>query len=92
MGYRLHLNPPSPENYRRIFRKYVEAQGLEIDDALIDGILSRYQADQRELRSSEPRDLIERARDICQLRHTPFELNEEILDWAWQGYFGNGTA
>ena len=72
-----------------IFQKYAEAQGLQVANGLIDGILNRYKAEQRELRASEPRDLIERARDICRLRRTPFELNEEILDWAWEGYFGN---
>jgi hypothetical protein len=92
MGYRLHLNPPTPEDYRLIFLKYAESQGLQIGHALVDGILSRYSAEQRELRASEPRDLIERARDICRLRHASFELNEEVLDWAWQGYFGNRPA
>jgi hypothetical protein len=92
MGYRLHLNAPSPENYRRIFDKYAEAQGLPVPDGLVDRILDRYQEQQRELRASEPRDLIERARDFCGLHTRPFELNQEVLDWAWRGYFGNATS
>jgi hypothetical protein len=88
MGYRLHLDSPTPENYQIIFRRYAEAQGLETD-GLVNYLLDRYRAEQRDLRASEPRDLIERARDICRLRGIPFELNQEILDWAWRGYFGN---
>ena len=89
MGYRLHLDYPTPENYQKIFQQYAAAQGLHVANGLIHTILDRYQAEQRDLRASEPRDLIERARDICCLRRQPFELNQEILDSAWRGYFGN---
>jgi hypothetical protein len=92
MGYRLHLNSPSLENYRRIFQKYAAAQGLDLHDGLVDRILDRYKKEQRELRASEPRDLIERARDFCRLHGRPFELSQEILDWAWRGYFGNTAS
>jgi predicted ATPase with chaperone activity len=89
MGYRLHLDYPTPENYAGIFKQYARRQGLEIDDGLVKSVLERYQAEGRHRRASEPRDLIERARDICRLRHQPLELNEEVLDVAWRGYFGN---
>ena len=40
------------------------------------------------MRSCEPRDLIERARDICTYRGLPLELTPEVMDLAWKGYFG----
>jgi hypothetical protein len=89
MGYRLQLDYPTPENYQLIFRKYAAAQNLEAPNGLVDRLLARYKVEQRELRASDPRDLIERARDFCQLHHRPFALNDEILDWAWRGYFGS---
>jgi predicted ATPase with chaperone activity len=92
MGYRLHMNPPTVENYRTIFKDYAKAQGLVASDELLDHVLVRYKDEQRELRASEPRDLIERARDICRLHRKPFELNEEILNGAWRGYFGNAAG
>ena len=58
-------------------------------DDLIDRLLERYGAQNRELRCCEPRDLIERARDICRFRGKPLELTPEVLDLAWIGYFGN---
>jgi len=89
MGYRLHLDSPTPENYQKIFLQYAETQGLQIVNGLVHKLLDRYKTEQRDLRASEPRDLIERARDICRLRCQPLELTQEILDSAWRGYFGN---
>ena len=55
---------------------------------LITRVLERYRAQNREMRACEPRDLIERAHDICRFRSKSFELTPEILDLAWIGYFG----
>jgi hypothetical protein len=63
-----------------------------VSQPLIDWLLTRYQAEGRELRCCEPRDLIERARDACLFRNRPLELSEEILSVAWRGYFGNETS
>ena len=89
MGYRLHLHTPSEEDYREIFRRYARHVGVEVDASLIEGVVERYQSEGRDLRASEPRDLIERSRDICKLRGIPFTVTPEILAAAWRGYFGN---
>jgi predicted ATPase with chaperone activity len=89
MGYRLSVARPSPERYAEIFRRYAAGAGAAADSSLIARILARYQSEQRELRGCEPRDLIERARDLCRFRKQPFALNDEVLDIAWTGYFGN---
>ena len=41
------------------------------------------------MRACEPRDLIERSRDICRFRGIPLELSPEVIDLAWNGYFGS---
>jgi predicted ATPase with chaperone activity len=89
MGYRMYLDKPSTERYVQIFERYASQSGLTVPPALVQRLLDRYQAEQRELRGCEPRDLIERARDICRFRSARTELTEEILDLAWIGYFGN---
>jgi hypothetical protein len=89
MGYRLFLGKPSPEQYSRIFEQYAARHGAQVPPGLISHILDRYQAQERELRCCEPRDLIERVRDICRFRKQPLELNEELMAIAWMGYFGN---
>jgi MoxR-like ATPase len=88
MGYRLYLGPPTPEEYVRIFRAYAKRQGAAVAPEVIDGLLERYRGQNRELRACEPRDLIERARDICRYESKPLELTPEVLDLAWTGYFG----
>ena len=88
MGYRLFLGTPTPEQYAQIFKLYAEGHGASVAPAVLDSLLARYRAENRELRSCEPRDLIERARDICRFQGKPLELTPEVLDLAWIGYFG----
>jgi hypothetical protein len=90
MGYRLYLGPPTPEQYARIFQLYAQRQGATVASGLLNQLLARYRAQKRDLRSCEPRDLIERARDICRFEGKPLELTPEVLDLAWTGYFGEG--
>jgi predicted ATPase with chaperone activity len=90
MGYRLNLEAPNPEQYAKIFTNYAAKQGASIAQDVLDGILARYRTQGRDLRACEPRDLIERARDICRFRGVPLELSTEVLDLAWTGYFGSG--
>jgi hypothetical protein len=89
MGYRLYLGPPTPEEYTKIFQVYAQRQGAGVAPKMIDKLLERYRAQDRELRACEPRDLIERARDICRFENRPLELTPEVMDLAWTGYFGS---
>ena len=89
MGYRLHLAAPSPERYRQIFERYAGRHGIPVPPSLVERLLQRYTAENRELRGCEPRDLIERARDICRFTGRPFALDEDVIDLAWRGYFGS---
>jgi hypothetical protein len=89
MGYRVYLGPPTPEQYTKIFQLYAERVGAAAPTEVIDQLLARYKAQNRELRACEPRDLIERARDICRFHGRPLELTPKVLDLAWIGYFGS---
>jgi predicted ATPase with chaperone activity len=89
MGYRIYLGPPTPEEYSKIFQQYAQKQGAAVTLEAIEGLLERYKAQNRELRACEPRDLVERSRDICRFHNRPFELTPKVLDLAWTGYFGN---
>src|SRR5262249_29887981 len=89
MGYRLHLEAPTPEQYAQIFQNYAQRRGAAVTPEIINRLLERYRAENRELRACEPRDLIERARDICRFQSKPLELSPEVLDLAWMGYFGS---
>ncbi len=92
LGYRTRVSSPTPELYSDIFTKYAASASLQTSPALIKHVLQRYLASNKELRSCEPRDLIERVKDICAHRQQAPMLNEELLDLAWSGYFGNDAA
>ncbi len=89
MGYRIHLLAPTEEDYRTIVRNYAEKRDMPIAEETIDLIINRYRSEQRPWRASEPRDLLERCRDICELRGIDYQIDESILDVAWQGYFSD---
>jgi hypothetical protein len=88
MGYRVHVAAPDAEQYKEIFQRFAQRSEIDIPDGMIDRLLRRYELEHRPLRGSEPRDLIARARDICQLRLQPLALSDEVMDLAWGSYFG----
>ncbi len=92
MGYRVYLDDAQPEQYVEIMRRYAVQCQVELPHATLEHLLGRYRAEKRPLRSCEPRDLIERARDICRYRGQPLNLNPDVLDLAWKGYFGATKA
>jgi hypothetical protein len=88
MGYRVYLGAPTPEQYTKIFQQYAQKVGAAVAPEVIEQLLERYRQQDRELRACEPRDLIERSRDICRFHNKPLELTSKVLDLAWIGYFG----
>lgn len=91
MGYRLYVDPPGPQTYRDIFRRYAGTLGLPVEDRVIDGLLKRYQSEGRTPKCCEPRDLLSRAMDLCKFDERPFELTDEVLNEAWESYFGGAN-
>jgi predicted ATPase with chaperone activity len=88
MGYRVFLGPPSPEQYTRIFKDYAAKFGATVAPEVLENVLKKYREQERDLRGCEPRDLIERSRDICKFHNRALELTPKVLDLAWTGYFG----
>ncbi len=88
MGYRLNLTSPSPEQYATIFRNYAARYGVTVDEGVLQKILNRYESEKKERRCSEPRDLIERMRDLSRYRGADLEISDQTLDVAWKGFFG----
>ena len=88
MGYRVRIDAPCETRFRQIFERYASDVGLEFEPALLDHLLERYRSESRELRGSEPRELIERCRDVCSLTDKQFSIDQETLDMAWLAFFG----
>jgi len=88
MGYRIRLEPPSEETYRNIFVRYAETAGVSYDDPVLDYMILKYGEEKRVMKACEPRDLINRFLDICQYRNLQPVLTNELVDLAWNNYFG----
>lgn len=88
MGYRVRIEPPSEETYRRIFERYAESVGVAYDASALDYLLAKYPADNRVMKACEPRDLLNRFLDICQYKSLQPTLTNDLLDLAWNNYFG----
>jgi predicted ATPase with chaperone activity len=88
MGYRLSISSPTEESFIEIFRRYLDRHGLAYEAALGDTLLRRYGIERRQMKSCEPRDLIERCFDICRYEKRPLAVTQDLLARAWNSYFG----
>jgi len=88
IGYRLTIDKPTKEGYNMIFRRYADRYQVRVSDGFLEALHRRYDQANKELRACEPRDLIERMRDICLYRGQSVTVNEELLELAWKAYFG----
>ncbi len=88
LGYRVSIAAPSDEQYKIIFNSYAARYNLTVEPSLIEMLINRYKETAKELRSCEPRDLIERTLDICRHRGEKERIDQELLNLAWRGYFG----
>jgi SpoVK/Ycf46/Vps4 family AAA+-type ATPase len=92
MGYRLYVMPPGPDTYAEIFTRYARKRGLAVDKSLLSHLELRYGKEHREPKACEPRDLIDRAIEVCKYNRETIRLSKEVLDLAWDGYFGAAVS
>jgi len=88
IGYRANIEPPTAAAYVEIFKRVAAQKKVELDEASISYVLERYAADQRPMKACEPGDLLNRVSDICRLKDRSLELAPDLLEQAWNNYFG----
>ena len=88
MGYRARVEPPTPGAYSEIFKHQAKKRGINCDQAVLDHILSKYRIERRQMKGCEPRDLLDRATDICLFEGNKINLTPQVMDVAWRNYFG----
>ncbi len=88
MGYRVRIEPPTEETYRKIFDRYADTVGVSFELPVLDYLITKYSAEKRIMKSCEPRDLLNRFLDICQYKGLQPVLTKDMLDLAWGNYFG----
>jgi predicted ATPase with chaperone activity len=92
MGYRARVEPPTPGAFSEIFRRAAYNRGIRCDQQVLDHLLAKYHAENRVMKGCEPRDLLDRATDICLFEGQPLELTAKVLDTAWRNYFGTSHS
>jgi len=88
MGYRARVEPPTPAAYLEIFKRQAHNRGIVCDHSVLEHILSKYRIERRQMKGCEPRDLLDRATDICMFEAQKLELTPNVVDIAWRNYFG----
>jgi predicted ATPase with chaperone activity len=88
MGYRARVEPPTAQAYSEIFKSQAYKRGIAYDKSVLDHVLNKYRIERRQMKGCEPRDLLDRATDICLFEAQKVELTPHIIDVAWRNYFG----
>lgn len=88
MGYRLAFTAPTAETFALILQQYFSLRDLKYDPQYLFQLLNRYEKEERVMKACEPRDLVERCLDICKYENLPREITSNILNRAWDNYFG----
>ena len=92
MGYRARVEPPTALAFSEIFKRAAFNRGIGCDQKVLDHLLAKYRMEQRVMKGCEPRDLLDRATDICLFEGQPLELTPKVLDTAWRNYFGTSHS
>ena len=88
MGYRARVEPPTPSAFVEIFKRVAKIRGVAVDEQCLNHVLSRYEAEKRIMKGCEPRDLLNKVRDICLFEGRTMQVTPELIDLAWGNYFG----
>ena len=88
MGYRARVEPPTPEAYTAIFKYQAGKRGIAVEQPVLNHILMKYRVERRQMKGCEPRDILDRATDICLFEKHSLKLTPQIVDIAWRNYFG----
>jgi chromosomal replication initiation ATPase DnaA len=92
MGYRARVEPPTPGAYTAIFKHQAGRRGITVEQPVLDHILTKYRVEHRQMKGCEPRDLLDRATDICLFENKSLKLTPQIVDIAWRNYFGTAHS
>lgn len=89
MGYRLTTGAPDVATYQLVLERYLASRHLPYDSILLETLLARYKRENRAMKFCDPRDLVLRCLDICRYEGRTPEVTPELLERAWDNYFGS---
>lgn len=90
LGHKIAIDAVPRADYALIFERACASEGVVHDpdafQVLVDGY---HRQSGRPLLACYPRDLLHLIASRAHYLEVPAELSVELLDWAWQAYFGN---
>jgi hypothetical protein len=86
--YKMLLRGPAESEFTRIFEDFCVKRRVLCPPGLVERLLEkRYRLTGKPLRRCHPRDLLSHALNLIHFEKLPYELNDEILDRAFESCF-----
>jgi hypothetical protein len=91
LGYKIFVGAEEEASYRVIFEQVCREFRIAFSEEAF-----RYLLDEHHYRHNKPllacipRDILRQVRDRAFYTGRQFELSRDMLDWAWNNYFGSG--
>jgi hypothetical protein len=81
--YKIEIGTPTVVNYKRIFKKECEAQGLVLSDQLFDSIVRKITVEKGlDIAAFQPRFILEQVVASCRFMEQPVSLVPRFLNYA----------
>ena len=88
LGHKIRIGAMSLADYRRIFERACDDEDIEFDVDAFDWLLQQHAHERRPLLACLPRDLLHLIASHAAYRGVRAQMSPQLLDWAWQAYFG----
>jgi hypothetical protein len=86
--YKIYAKNPTPEEYSKIFALNCRRRKLTFDPVVVEYLVRRYYEPRGiEMRSCQPRDLIEQVVNLCRYDGREPVISRDLLDKACASYF-----
>lgn len=89
IGYKIHVGPLSAYHYLAVFRSTCAQLGINFDESAYACLLHLHDLHKRPLLACYPRDILAQICDKARYDDLPAQLTPEVLQWAWNNYFGS---
>jgi predicted ATPase with chaperone activity len=85
--YKIKLNDPSEEKFRRIMKFVVPKYNIEYDGAMIDYLISSHYRGKRSFKNCHPRDILEQIVNTSAYQRIQPKLTKDLIKLATFNYF-----
>lgn len=85
--YKIHVQDPTAEHFKKIFSILCPKYGVPYDEAALDYLIAAHYTGKRPFRGCQPRDILEQIVNMAVYRKTPPQMTQECLDLACRNYF-----